>query len=139
MRYRARRALLETITELVQGMMQLPACSKVDWLLKGAQSWWVLKYTGQGKWHTDVAPNRALTERTWALSVALKSERSHFELINGCEKKPNSKIFKVEDRVVIFPTNLLHRGFVCRNGSRTVFAAEFSLDRESQELDMSRK
>ena len=126
------KLLIAGITELVRLTMKLPPDAVVTWFLAGSRSPWVLEYTDQGQWHTDVAQNTKVGCRTWSLSVTLASLNSSFFI------ESNTKTLEVTSKVVIFPNHLPHRGNVPENGLRKIFAAEFSLDKKAQVFVLNR-
>lgn len=138
------RAFQQSLAVLVRNTMSLPASTNVQWVVEtfpdGTQimSSWVLRYDGVGGWHTDVAPVTHTVRRTWTICVALKANKSHFEISNRSTNREGMRIWQYSDPVVIFQTHLLHRGNVAAGGSRIVLAAEFSLDQAMQDAIVQR-
>ena len=116
------------MTSLVHACMQLPEDTDVRWFLEGERAPWILDYTNEGSWHTDIFSNTRLEDRTWSLCVVLHSCNSVFQIEN------NTIQTTLKNSVIIFPSHLRHRGCVTKGGSRRVLAAEFRLDREVQQF-----
>jgi len=120
------------LTRLVCTTMRLPEETNVHWLLEGERRPWIVKYTTEGTWHTDIFQNTSLEERTWSLCVVLHSSKSMFLIENNINQ------VKSKSSVIIFQSHMRHRGMVEKGGSRIVLAAEFKLDFEAQTLVLQR-
>ena len=141
----ARTKFVKSLSTLVRAVMGLPAGTNIEWqdlvFPDGTQRTdiWLFRYGTVSRWHCDVAPNVPCEHRTWAISVALESTESHFEITNGSEYREDMPTWKYVDPVVVFQTHLLHRGCVAHGGRRFILAGEFRLSPAAQASVMRSK
>ena len=135
----ALQAVLDEVADLIRRTMYLPPDTIIWWssldIDEDCQthvSAWVLRYNGNGTWHTDTHASTPCAHRQWSISVVLEAKNSYFEIANRSSVVDGMRTWQTKAPVVVFQGHLVNRGVLREGGSRAILAAEFSLSESTQ-------